>query len=430
MVNLIQTYKRIHKYFICITILILLFVCSAWSYNIHIHIHGLRNVKIMLAEFYGNSSYVIDTVRLDEDGTGQFKINKDIIPGIYYIVLPNKNSIEFLLSSSEELKFQTNIQQPFKNLQVHGCEESSTYIHYQQFMAKQFDILKELTEEMKNSERDLNAVYRKMKEISAIQKNIEERKVEIIQNYPDWIFSEYLKMTIDPLKKSSLPSISFQEKYETYFREYDFSATHVLRTPVFRSGIIHFINRYATDSQKISHMTRLVIGSGMPSKVKGIILEIMHEHFQSMDQQITGEQYLVSMAGELMKNDYPEIGFHPSMIIPLQKTFPGNAIPTEIRNQTSANEPYVLGFWNPDCVACKKDETRIHAMDFPVYIVMLRPYTPDESINSQPFNTIEWNFDDQALSDFPVNHTPVYFLVDDNGIILQKTYHLHEISMH
>lgn len=427
--KLIQTYKRNQKYFVCIAILTSLSVFSAWSYNIHMHIHGLSNVNIMLAEFYGNTYYVIDTIRLDAEGKGQFKTNTDVSPGIYYIVLPNKNSIEFLLSSSEELKFQTNIQQPFYNLQVQGSEESSTYIHYQQFLAKQFVLLEKLTAEMKDSEKDLNAVYRKMKEISAIQKNIEERKAEIIQNYPDWIFSEYLKMTIDPMKHSSVSSTSFQEKYEMYFREYDFSAVHVVRTPFFPRGINHFIKRYATDNQKIRQMVRFILDSKMPQQVKGIMFEIMHEHFQSMDQQITGEQYLVSMSGELIKNEYPKIGFNPSMIMSLQKTFPGNAIPAEILNQISTNGLSVLGFWNPNCAACKSDVKRIHAIDIPVHVAMLSPFKSGEATKSQHFNTIELNADNQTLLNFPVNHTPVYFLVNDKGIILQKTYHLNDISI-
>ena len=290
MINLIQTYKRVHKNFICIAMVSITFAFSARAYNIQIHIQGLSNVKIMLAEFYGNSYFVIDTTRLDTEGIGRFENKTNISEGIYYIVLPNKNSIEFLLSSNEELIIQTDTQHPFNNLQIKGSQESSAYIHYQQFLAKQFGLMKNLSTEMKQSQKDLNAVYRIMKEISAIQKNIEERKSEIIQNYPDWIFSEYLKMTLDPVKNSSKTSMPFQEKYEAYFREYNFSSISVARTPFFPEGVIHFVNRYATDNHEIRQMARLIIDSGIPKQVKGIIFEILHDYFKSLEQQITGEQ--------------------------------------------------------------------------------------------------------------------------------------------
>lgn len=418
--------KFFQKSFLCL--LISLFAFCAKSYNIQIKLHGLQRVSVMLAEFYVDSYYIIDTIKTDGNGCGIFTRGCKIEPGIYYIVLPGRKSIEFLLSENQDIVIETNTTEPMNNLRIYGNNQSSEYARYQQFLLQQYKLMDELTMNLRNNREDVNVMYSTMKKISAVEKNIEARKSEIIATNPDGLLSKYLLMSKDNLEKRNLESLSMEEKIAGYFAFYDLSSTDVIRTPFFKEGFTYFMKRYLQpDAQDVFALTDFVLNQSAPQEVKESALNIMFSHFSGFDDRLKGEKCLISMANRLKNVSGLNTRFYPENLIAIQHTMPGNKVPAEIATYLSATGRQILAVWNADCNACQNDKMDIQNLSMPVKVMFIGNFGERKEM---PDDVDGFHFEHQSIlsSSFPINHTPVYFLVDEAGKIRLKTYKLSELQ--
>lgn len=399
---------------------------TAKAYNLQVSISGLTNVKIHLAEYVGNSYFIIDSARTDATGNGIFSQTENAPYGIYYLVLPNKNSIEFLMTDQQDLVIETSIYSPVVSLKIHGSKESATYLHLQQFTSTQHKEIHRLKAELKNNE-DLNSMYRCMKEIATIEKNIEKRRNEIIKNHPDWILSDYLRLTVDNLKSQNVNWNSTEELFYSYFKDIDFTSETIIRAPFFKDGLTHFISRYLKNSpEKVEQMTNLVVKSSFNKKVEQSILNSMYLHFNSLPDRLKGEYCMVSLAKELQQTTpvQPDLVFNWSQVNDLKNTFAGEALPHGLIKLYQQPLTYVLAVWNSDCSACYTDKTYLKQINTPVKILVLG--TSEISATLRDLDTFTIAGQQQVLSNFPVFETPVYFLIEDKNRIVQKTYNIRD----
>lgn len=416
--------KFFQKPFLCL--FISLFTFSAKSYNIQIKLHGLNHVSVMLAEFYVDSYFIIDTAKTDQNGFGIFTSGHDIDPGIYYVVLPGQKSIEFLLSKNQDIVIETNTTEPMNNLRIYGNNESSEYARYQQFLLQQYKLMDKLTIDMRNNREDINTMYSAMKKISSIEKNIEARKSEIIAINPNWLLSKYLIMSKNNLENRDLETLSMEAKLADYFSFYDFSSTDILRTPLFKDGLVYFMNRYLqSDTHDVFTMTDFIISQSAPKRVTEGTLNIMFLHFSGYDDRLKGEKCLISMAKRLKNESGLNTRFYVERLIAIERTMPGNTIPAEIATYLSAKDKQVLAVWNADCEACKNDKQDIQNLSMPVRVMFIGNIDRGKE---QMDEVDGFHFEHQSilLSEFPINNTPVYFLLDETGKIKFKTYNLKE----
>ena len=149
-----------------------------YKYNIEFTIKGVSDTVIYVGHHLGEKKYVIDTIRMDSNGHGVMKGNKDVRKGIYIVVMPsrNMNFFEFLMGPEGQRNFsiETDTANYVKNMKIKGSPENVAFNNYQRHMIEMQTERFEIEKAIKNAGDDKDAKeaeYEKMR-------NLNDRRIE------------------------------------------------------------------------------------------------------------------------------------------------------------------------------------------------------------------------------------------------------------
>src|ERR1035438_1730889 len=97
----------------CIFSLVILLFFSASlpavadGYIIKFRVKGIKDTTCLIANYFGNGTYVKDTVKVDGSGRFTFKAKDDLPRGIYLVVLTDKNYFEFIVNRDKKFSMET-----------------------------------------------------------------------------------------------------------------------------------------------------------------------------------------------------------------------------------------------------------------------------------------------------------------------------------
>jgi hypothetical protein len=103
---------------------------AAKGRNISITLTPLKNTKVYLGSYYGNSKVLADSAYLDEKSHGVFKGPTKLVPGIYFVVTPQL-TIQFDLLMDKTQQFSIVADTSLKDKAViTGSVENDLYKSY------------------------------------------------------------------------------------------------------------------------------------------------------------------------------------------------------------------------------------------------------------------------------------------------------------
>ena len=79
------------------------------GYQIKFRIKGLHDTTCMIANYYGNGTYVKDTLKVDGSGRFTFAAKEDLPKGIYLVVITDKNYFEFIVNNDKKFSMETEL---------------------------------------------------------------------------------------------------------------------------------------------------------------------------------------------------------------------------------------------------------------------------------------------------------------------------------
>jgi len=212
---------------------------SQSGYKINFNIKGWKDTTAYLGHFYGESTYIKDTARVNKSGEFFFD-NKTTLPqGVYFLVL-NKNKIfDFVVGSDQFFTLETESPDYVPKMKVIGDEDNKLFFENIAFNIERnkeaepiIKILKDSTLK-EDQKKDSRAAFTKINEkVLAYQK-------EQISKYPKTMTARMLKasqiVTIpDPpkLPNGKIDS-TFQLRYyrQHFFDNFDLSDDALIRLP-------------------------------------------------------------------------------------------------------------------------------------------------------------------------------------------------------
>src|SRR6056297_2127250 len=108
----------------------------AQGYEIEVTINALADAEIYLGYYYGDKTYVKDTVRLDNKGKGEFKADTLLPQGVYIVGLPSKNYFDLLIGDDQQFAIETTSDDLVKNMKFTGSKENQAFKEYQELMMR------------------------------------------------------------------------------------------------------------------------------------------------------------------------------------------------------------------------------------------------------------------------------------------------------
>lgn len=114
--------------------LIISIACAAQTgYRLSFRIEGLSDTTVYLGYYYGESTFVRDTARVDKSGDFVFDGNQKLRQGVYFLVLDKTRILEFVVGEDQDFSLTTSTADYVKNAKVSGDPDNTLFFENMMF---------------------------------------------------------------------------------------------------------------------------------------------------------------------------------------------------------------------------------------------------------------------------------------------------------
>lgn len=223
---------------------------NAQSYKIEFKVEGLADTIVYLGNFFGESTYVKDTARVNNKGEFVFEGSKILEEGNYFLVLGKIRLFDFLVGQDKFFKLTTSTKDYINTLSVEGDVENQLFIQDMKFNSernKEASPFVEIIQDSLKSEAQVNAARN---ELDKINDRVIAHQNEIIQKHPDLFISKIFKAN----RRIEIPEVpEGQNESEFgyiymkshYWDNFDLGDPALLRLsrPIYKEKVENYFNR-------------------------------------------------------------------------------------------------------------------------------------------------------------------------------------------
>lgn len=431
---------------------------EGYCFTIKFKIHGLKDTLCLVANYYGNGTYVIDTLEVDGKGVATFKAPDDQPRGVYILVISDKIFFDFVLNNDLKFSMETDKSDPVGKMKISGSLDNEEFYAYLRYNQEKFKRIQEWQQQLKSIENNKDSMAKINDQIVELNKEIIDYKLTIVRERP---FS-FLALLINAMKEPVIPEIptlpsgrkdsTFAYRYfkEHYWDDMDLADSRLIRTPVFYPKLKKYFDQMVVqhpdsifkeavilienarpDPEMFKYMVGFFTYHYENSEIMGfdkVFVEMVDKYY------VTGEATWVS--GVVLESILKKANRIRPLLL-------GSQAPNLIMMDT--NERLVslynvkafitiLLFWDPDCGHCEKEIPHLKELydkDKEKYELEIFAVCSDtsmakmkESIIRTKMTWINVNGPRTLTGDyhelFDIQTTPVIYILDHDKRILAK----------
>jgi thiol-disulfide isomerase/thioredoxin len=353
------------------------------DFNISITVKGMENKIGILAYYYGDKRFVKDTLQFDSKGATSIKGKKDIAAGVYLLAFPSRQMSSFdMIIAEPAFSITTDTLDFVKHAVVKNSLENKEMFEDMNFMIPLGVLNDSLQKKIKPFKKGEPGFITVAAEIDGISKKITDHRKEMIKKYPATLYSKLLGLMLDldipPGPKKPDGSLVdtfyvFHYTQQHYFDKIDFSDSGLIRSPIFQSKLIRYLDDY-TYPQPDS-IIKTIDQIAARAKVNAEMFQFcVNEMFlKYAKSEIMGQDAIyVYMADNYYLNgkawwvDPSNLTELRDRVEALKPTLIGNLAPNFIVQDSMGrtqvfhdfipkNKYNLLVFWNSDCGHCQHE---------------------------------------------------------------------------
>lgn len=427
------------------------------NYKIELKIKGIDDSVLYLANYYGDKTILVDTAVRKGKNNYLFEGKKRLDGGIYIVVGEKKNTVfEFLISDSQYLKFDSDMDNLIEKMEVKGSNENSLFFDYLAYSNIQFKQLKKYQQRIKNLNPTHDSIPIINKKIEELNSDIVEYKEAIIEAYPNTFISHFFLAMKSPENANQSnttkeDSIQAFRNYKKHYWDYiNFDDDRLIRTPVFHNkldyyfkAVAHpapdslineiddFLNRLNEKSELYEHsLWYLTLKFDQTNRMgyDAILVHFAENYYAKGKAPWLNVGVLKNIMDEARKRSNSLIGKQgPNLVMQDLNLKPISMYSIE-KNYT------ILYFWDPKCGHCKEETPKLiefykqntEKLDLEVFAICadtnmqaMRTYITEHKldwINVNGPRSYTQNFHEL----YNVYTTPFIFVLDKNKKIIAK----------
>lgn len=428
------------------------------GYLIRFRVKGIQDTVCLIATYYGNGTYVKDTLKVDASGKFTFKAKPDFPRGIYLAVINDKNYFEFILNNDKKFSMETELKDLAGKMVITGSPENQLFYDYLKYNKSKYaevQALQKLIVRGKTSKDSIKLLNEKSDEIN---KEIVKYKLDIAAKYP----SSFVAFFINAMREPDVPEIPLLpngRKDSTFAYRYvkshfwdgtDFTDDRLLRTPVFENKLKKYIDKvlYQSPDTLIREMDILIEKARPNAEMFKYLVWFATYHSESSEimgydkifVHVVDTYYLTRQATwerpavveKLIKKANKIRPLLIGQVAPNMIMIDTNNLPVSMYS-VKANF-LILLFWDPDCGNCEQEipklkdfyEKQKDSLGLKIFTVCsdtsvvkwktaIRKKKMDW-INVDGPRTLTGNYHEQ----YDVNTTPVLYILNNKKEIIAK----------
>lgn len=381
------------------------------GYNIKFQITGLKDTTMYLGNYYGESTYLKDTARVNSKGEFTFEGGKPLpYQGVYFLALgktsaPDKSKIfEMVVGSNQYFSMSTSADDYVKNMKVSGDIDNKLFFENMVFNMERHMEAEPMLKVIQDSTlaEDDNKKKRARESFSKINEKVLAYQSEIIAKHPTTITAKILRANQvvkipDPPKKSdgSIDS-TFQLRWyrDHFFDNFDLAdpALICMPRPMYRDKILEYLDKlYAPQPDTITRAVNIIIAKAKANQETYkyatwmCLLKYQQPEIMGLDEVYVNiyDKYFASGEMDFWANDNlkKNLKDHAER---LRKSLVGKQAPNLImqdanfkpRSLYDVKKKYTIVYiFDPDCGHCKIETPKLVAFynrkkyDLEVYAV-------------------------------------------------------------
>ncbi|MEE4196092.1 MAG: thioredoxin-like domain-containing protein [Bacteroidales bacterium] len=433
---------------------------KAQGYEIKINISDLPDKEIYLGYYYGDKTYVRDTVLLNQQGKGVFKADTLLPQGVYIVVLPSKNYFDILLGEDQQFAIETQSEQIMQNMKIKGSEINEAFKRYQEMMMNSNKKSSELQSRLNELENSPDSAQWIRKELEQMSTEVKQRIDELMKDYAGTILSVVIQVVKNPeIPEADIPeeasnpdSLRWFHAYnynrKHYFDFIDFNDERFLYTPVFHNKLnTYFTKILIQDPDTINRYIDMVASRALGNEemfqyvMRYFINTFQRSNIMGMDKvfvHVADNYYLTDKVDWIDEKTNERI---KEQVAKLRFNLIGNKA-QELKMETNTgtyaslydidSRFTIVYFFEPNCGHCKKVTPKIQEIynDFDRSEVdVFAVYTQrdkEEWSNYINNNQLAWHnvWDPNNMTNFRffynIYSTPTIYLLDKDKKIIAK----------
>jgi len=349
------------------------------GYLIKFQIKGIKDTVCLIATYYGNGTYVKDTMKVDDAGRFTFKAATDYQKGIYLVVINDKNYFEFIINNDKKFSMTTDRKDLAGKMVITGSPENQLFYDYLIYNKKRFaeiQALQKLIVKGKTSKDSIKLVNDKSDEIN---KDIIKYKLDIVEKRP----TSFVAVFINAMREPEIPDIpllpngrkdsTFAYRYilAHYWDGTDFTDDRLLRTPVFDNKLKKFVDKvlYQNPDTIIKELDKLIEKARPNPEMFKYLVWYATYHSESSEimgfdrifVHVVDTYYITHQATWERQSVVENLIKKANRLRPLLiGEIPPNMIMLDTNNQPVSmysikSNFLILFFWDPDCGHCEQE---------------------------------------------------------------------------
>ncbi|MBV9989605.1 MAG: DUF5106 domain-containing protein [Chitinophagaceae bacterium] len=352
--------------------------------NISITLTPLKNTKVYLGSYYGNSKVLADSAYLDEKSHGVFKGPTKLTQGIYFVVTPQL-TIQFDLLMDKTQQFSIVADTSLKDKAViTGSVENDLYKSYAATIATKGQHVQQLETAFYNAKTKEDSI-RLRNEVIKAKKDLEDSRLDIARKHPGSLLATLLNAMKKPeappmpMKNGKLDSLyPYRYVKEHYWDDVSFNDDRLLRTPFFEPKLDEYFKTMVSPEPDsvIAEVNYILLSARTGKEIYPYLLtkftnKYMNPEFMGQDKVFVylfenyyakGDTVLLNAASRKTITDRA----YSLMANQLGQPAPTLDL-TDTSGKTSSlysiNAPFtVVAFWDPNCGHCKEEIPRLDSI--------------------------------------------------------------------
>ncbi len=181
--------------YVLIIFLILTKYSFAQEYKISIKVKNLQDTTIYLGHHFGNSFFVDDSVKLNNNGTAIFEGKNKLPGGMYFILLGKGKYFDIILDKSQKFSITCDTSNFLNTVKFVKSFQNYKFYSYQKYLNKQNRIISALKQKQKQYITSLDTLMMLEKQITITKNKTYLQKEELVNQHPDSLLSAIIKTT-------------------------------------------------------------------------------------------------------------------------------------------------------------------------------------------------------------------------------------------
>ncbi len=355
MKNFFCFYEKKMRQLLIIVIISVIYNCSSYAFpsqdfGIHIHAPAFPNQVITLGYYLGNQTFLLDSILLDTEGTGDYH---DLYhKGIYLLVFPDEYTIEVMVDGTGPVNLSRQGME--KSARIEGNDVAVGYNSY--FLMTQ------------NRQGDRDSVLHNLSLLMEKNSgNLLGNYLESLQN-PEPVLPEISPDTPNPDSIRLLSTYRYYEEH--YLDNLVLTDPGLIYTPVLEDKVIRYISRLSEQKPfRLSGQIDALMAREMDQEVRRFLLEMLLRYYSAkVNKPVEEYMYLYLVKNYFLNGEAAWIGDQQMKVLSqsyterlpasLLQPAPEIELPDrrrENRSIRSIEAPYtLLIFWDYSCDHCRR----------------------------------------------------------------------------